>query len=139
MRHPTKEEWQSVLDVFVPDVLQTDAEDFDTLNVPDNVIRWPVFRQGGVEVEPSSDVFVYEGASSGTGQTVDWELAAKVSDRGNMILAGGLRASNVATAIRTARPYGVDASSGVESSPGNKDIELIRQFIGAVRAAENDG
>jgi phosphoribosylanthranilate isomerase len=55
-----------------------------------------------------------------------------------MILAGGLDAANVGTAIRTVRPWGVDASSGLESSPGKKDVELIRRFIVAVRAAEND-
>ena len=135
MRHPSNEEWQAVLDVFSPDVLQTDAEDFAALDVPDTVIRWPVYRQGG-SVDVTSDVFVYEGADSGAGQIVDWTQAAKVGESGQMILAGGLKAGNIAAAIRTARPYGVDASSGVESSPGQKDPELIKQFVGAVRAVE---
>jgi len=42
MRHPSNDEWQAVLAGFAPDVLQTDAEDFDELDVPDNIIRWPV-------------------------------------------------------------------------------------------------
>jgi phosphoribosylanthranilate isomerase len=53
-----------------------------------------------------------------------------------MVLAGGLRPDNVGRAIATVRPFGVDVSSGVESSPGIKDPALIRSFVAAVRAAE---
>jgi len=81
-------------------------------------------------------VYVYEGASSGMGETVDWSRAADVATNGKMILAGGLAVGNVAAAIRTVRPFGVDVSSAVESAPGHKDDELIRQFIGAVRRGE---
>ena len=81
-------------------------------------------------------MFVYEGAASGVGETVDWDRAALVSGQGRMILAGGLGAENVAQAIRQARPWGVDVSSGIESQPGKKDLGKIREFISAVRAAE---
>ena len=139
MRHPSNEEWQLVLQVFKPDVLQADAEDFAGLEVPDNVVRWPVVREGSVAAtDLISDVFVYEGENSGMGEAVDWSSATPMTDKGRMILAGGLAADNVANAIRTARPWGVDVSSGVESAPGKKDVKLIRQFIGAVRAVEND-
>ena len=139
MRHPSNEEWQAVVEGFAPDVLQTDAEDFAMLQVPDNIIRWPVLRQqAGEALQPLPEVFVYEGAESGTGRTIDWEQAREVSTRGKMILAGGLNPDNVAEAIHAVAPWGVDASSGLESSPGNKDVELIRRVIGAVRAAEND-
>jgi len=53
-----------------------------------------------------------------------------------MILAGGLAAHNVAEAIATVRPFGVDVSSAVESAPGQKDSQLISEFVRAVRAAE---
>ena len=139
MRHPSDAEWQAVLREFAPDVLQTDAEDFASLDVPDDVVRWPVLRQRtGERFDELPEVFVYEGALSGTGKTVDWTQAAVIARQGRMILAGGLDAGNVATAIRTVRPWGVDASSGLESSPGIKDMERIKKFISAVRAAEND-
>jgi phosphoribosylanthranilate isomerase len=139
MRHPSHAEWRSVLDEFEPDVLQTDTEDFADIDVPDTVVRWPVLRESSVQADALlPDVFVYEGADSGTGQTVDWSRAAGLAGSGRMILAGGLTPANVGAAIAAVRPWGVDVSSGVESAPGKKDERLIREFIGAVRAAETE-
>ena len=137
MKHPTDDEWQAVLKDYAPDVLQTDAADFASLNVPDAIERWPVFREG-VSVPDAGTTYVYEGKKSGAGQTVDWSTAAPFSAVGNMILAGGLNAANVGKAIATARPYGLDVSSGVESAPGEKDAGMIEAFINAARAAERD-
>ncbi len=137
MRHPSDEEWQEVLLEFRPDLLQTDIEDFETLDVPDAVQRLPVIREGHVVLnEELPDVFIYEGASSGQGEVVDWECAAGIAERGKMILAGGLSAQNIGEAIATVRPFGVDVSSGVETEPGVKNPEQIQEFIDAVRAAE---
>ena len=136
MLHPTNDEWQAVLREFAPDVLQTDAEDFASLDVPDSVERWPVHREGGTP--PTDGTYVYEGPKSGQGETVDWSRAAEVAKQGSMILAGGLGAANVAEAIATVRPFGVDVSSAVESSPGQKDATLINEFTRAARAAEKD-
>ncbi len=136
MLHPSNDEWQDVLRAFRPDVLQTDVEDFINLDVPVTVQCWPVYREGNTVSGTLFPAFVYEGAKSGTGQVVDWTRAADVGRQGNMILAGGLGVDNVAKAIATARPYGVDVSSGVESGPGQKDATLIRKFISAARAAE---
>ena len=139
MRHPTNDEWQDVLLEFRPDVLQTDIEDFDRLEVPDNVQCLPVIREGSALLESDlPDVFLYEGASSGKGETVNWQTAAAVAARGRLVLAGGLNPDNVATAITSVRPFGVDVSSGVEETPGVKSPELIQKFIEAVRAAEQD-
>jgi phosphoribosylanthranilate isomerase len=137
MRHPSQSEWQEVLETFSPDVLQTDIDDFESLEVPDSVERWPVIREGYAGIDGKLPaVFLYEGRRSGAGQTVDWPRAAEVAKRGRMILAGGLGIDNIATAIRTVHPYGVDVSSGVESRPGRKDPGLIQLFIKAARAVE---
>ncbi len=137
MKHPRAEEWNAVLDGFAPDVLQTDAEDFIGLDVPEGVRRWPVYREGRLrDDETLPGEFLYEGLRSGAGQTVDWRSAAGVARRGNMILAGGLSAENVARAIAAVRPWGVDVSSAVESAPGEKDPMRIREFLKAARAAE---
>ena len=64
----------------------------------------------------------------GTGEAFDWSLAC-VDISLPIILAGGLNSDNVSSAIRQVRPYAVDASSGVESAPGVKDIDKIEAFI----------
>ncbi|MBD3401908.1 phosphoribosylanthranilate isomerase [candidate division GN15 bacterium] len=71
--------------------------------------------------------------AGGTGRTCDWSLAAQVARRRPLILAGGLHADNVASALETVRPAAVDVSSGVEREPGQKDHEKIQSFIYEVR------
>lgn len=68
-------------------------------------------------------------AHGGTGMTFNWDMAANVAERERIVLAGGLTVDNVAEAIRRVRPYGVDVSSGVESAPGIKNQDKIREFI----------
>ncbi len=72
----------------------------------------------------------------GTGETFNWELALEAQGLGRPIfLAGGLTPENVAEAVRRARPFGVDVSSGVEAAPGRKDHAKVRAFIQAAKAA----
>jgi phosphoribosylanthranilate isomerase len=71
----------------------------------------------------------------GTGMTVDWQQAADLARRRRLVLAGGLRPSNVAEAIAVVRPYGVDVCSGVESAPGVKDHDKVAQFLANARSA----
>ena len=67
----------------------------------------------------------------GTGESFDWELVAGRRSEVPMILAGGLRPENVADAISVASPYAVDVASGIESSPGVKDHDLMAAFARA--------
>lgn len=139
MLHPTAEEWRVVSDGFAPDVLQTDAADFHYLDVADNIARWPVIREGRAKSRAKMpDTFVYEGVRSGQGETVDWNAAATIAQTGKMILAGGLDEHNVAEAIRQVRPFGVDVSSAVEASPGQKDPNKIAAFIAAAKNVDKE-
>lgn len=72
----------------------------------------------------------------GSGVLPDWRRAALLARRVRLILAGGLTPDNVAAAIETVRPFGVDVASGVESSPGIKDPVRVARFVAAVRRAE---
>ena len=79
-------------------------------------------------------------ASGGTGKNFDWACASEVlkANTGSLkiIIAGGLNANNVAEAIRTLQPWGVDVASGTEASPGTKDSAKVKAFIAAARATK---
>ncbi len=139
-RDPPRLDIESALAGFVADVVQADH---GSLSEVESRRLLPVFRQTVDSVEQvaariDGGRFVYEGPRSGTGEVVDWKLAAEVAQLGQMTLAGGLHQDNVGEAIRMVGPFGVDVSSGVESSPGMKDPGRIRAFVEAVREAEKD-
>jgi anthranilate synthase/indole-3-glycerol phosphate synthase/phosphoribosylanthranilate isomerase len=72
----------------------------------------------------------------GTGVTFDWGIAEQVQNAGlPVIIAGGLTPDNIDEAVTSTRPWGVDVSSGVEASPGTKDHDKVRQFVGGARKA----
>lgn len=70
----------------------------------------------------------------GTGKPHDWDVAAAVAARRDVLLAGGLDDTNVTGALERVRPFGVDASSRLESAPGIKDAAKVRRYVAAVRA-----
>jgi phosphoribosylanthranilate isomerase len=72
----------------------------------------------------------------GTGRTWDWELARPLVTARKVFIAGGLEPGNVGKVVSAFKPYGVDVSSGVESSVRVKDPDKVRAFVHAVRLAE---
>jgi phosphoribosylanthranilate isomerase len=94
---------------------------------------WRAIRVGPASrpANESVEAVLLDGPANGI--TFDWKQARGFTDK--LILAGGLNASNVAEAIRVAQPWGVDASSGLESAPGVKDHDKVRQFVKAAQQA----
>jgi phosphoribosylanthranilate isomerase len=97
---------------------------------------WRSFRPGWpARPDEVVEAILLDGPANGI--TFDWEQARGFAEK--LILAGGLDASNVAEAIRIARPWGVDASSSLESAPGIKDHDKVRQFVKAAQVAGGAG
>ena len=75
----------------------------------------------------------------GTGESFDMSLAIIAKEYGkNIIMSGGLNPDNVYEIIKKVKPYGVDVSSGIESSPGRKNMELMEEFMKEVNRAEKE-
>ncbi|HEX4023969.1 MAG TPA: phosphoribosylanthranilate isomerase [Steroidobacteraceae bacterium] len=164
--HPSQALIDEIMQVFEPDVLQADLADFSALRLPQTLSRLPVLRASVAAADPAAadpaaaaDLataadaapaaaapghsallprMLFEGRVSGSGTTADWLQAARVARATRLALAGGLTAGNVAEAIEAVHPFGVDVSSGVESSPGRKSAALIAQFVDAARAAARE-
>ena len=110
----------------------------------------PILRRVGVDAAAAEEIgrwrevaraFVLDhpGGPGGTGRQVDLDLAAELASENECLLAGGLDAENVGTAVRRVRPAGVDASSRLELAPGKKDPERIRSFVARALAALEAG
>ena len=107
-----------------------DPADFAPLRV------WKAYRVTGAWTPPETtcaEAILLDGPAPGTGSVFDWSLARQISMP--FLLAGGLDDGNVAEAIRITNPWGVDACSRLESSPGIKDPEKVARFIRAARTA----
>lgn len=104
-------------------------------------------EQGDVERrDPNIDAVLVDSRTEkvvgGTGITFNWEAACKTlftrAGSTRMIVAGGLSPENVATAIATLNPWGVDVASGVEAAPGKKDRAKVFAFVANARAATSE-
>jgi phosphoribosylanthranilate isomerase len=135
--HPTQAEFDAAIDAVCPDWVQTDSADLAALRVPAGQRVLPVYRTDRPLPAPPDlpRRFLLESGRSGAGERADWNEAAQLAAAGELVLAGGLDAANVADAIAAVRPFGIDVSSGVESTRGVKDAALIRNFVNAARAA----
>ncbi|MEA3348795.1 MAG: phosphoribosylanthranilate isomerase [Pseudomonadota bacterium] len=129
------------------DVLQLHgSEDLDYCRALNAYKVLKVFRLGGGRNLPESSLASYWATlfdtwlpdmAGGGGKVFDWRQVLPWSGR-RFFLAGGLTPENIGDAITMTRPFGVDVSSGVESSPGIKDPVKIRKFIKAVKGTDKD-
>lgn len=134
----------------VAEVVGLDYAQFHGDEAPETVT---VVREGGVRVIKAlrvrdasalealrryeADLFLLdawsEKARGGTGERFDWALAKSLGGRGNILVSGGLTPENVREAVRFFEPYGVDASSSLEDTPGKKNRERVRRFVSAAK------
>lgn len=97
--------------------------------IPSKMRVWKAFRPSDGVTSNGAEAILLDGPANGI--SFDWSSA--IDPEHKVIVAGGLDASNVAEAIRIAQPWGVDASSKLESAPGIKDHQKVRAFIQAAR------
>jgi phosphoribosylanthranilate isomerase len=105
---------------------------YKALRVKDGSVIDSVRRYPGEHI--LLDAYV-PGLPGGTGATFDWSVARAVGQERKVTLAGGITPDNVAEAVRAVAPYCIDTASGVESSPGRKDRELVRELVTRTRSA----
>ena len=144
----------NIVETLQPDLLQLHGKE-TTARLRDIKAKFGLPVMKVIAVETSTDLAVLPGFASvadrilfdarppkgatrpgGLGAVFDWQLLSKLELKLPYMVSGGLNPDNVAEAVRVTRAGGVDVSSGVESAPGIKDPEMIRQFIRAARATE---
>jgi len=91
---------------------------------PESLMEMPRYKPWAFLLDTSSSE-----APGGTGESFDWSLAAQATEFGQVFLAGGLNPDNVGQAVKEVHPFAVDAASGLESSPGVKDHDLMAKFV----------
>ncbi|UNK43640.1 phosphoribosylanthranilate isomerase [Luteimonas sp. S4-F44] len=134
----------AIIEQLAPDVLQFHGHEDAAFCRSFGRPYWKAIAMGGDPIAalrtlgdwPDAAAFLFDGHAAGEpgggGTRFDWAALPAALDR-PFWLAGGLEAGNVAQAIATVRPAGVDVSSGIESAPGRKDAARMRAFVAAVR------
>jgi phosphoribosylanthranilate isomerase len=141
MLHPTQDEVNTVLHHLDVSYLQTDANDFDSIDLKTSVQSLRVYRDSEVfdpKVIDDNPFALFEGPLSGTGNLVNLERSKKACDLKKVILAGGLDSKNLKEVLNHVRPFGVDVSTGVEVERGTKSKQKIIEFIRMVRAFDEE-
>lgn len=140
-------EVEQVVESLRPDLLQFHGSEEDAFGASFGVPFWKAIAMGGqaesafsgIARYPSATGFLFDGHAAGeqggSGKRFDWKQMPPALDK-PFLLAGGLSPENVGVALRTARPWGLDVSSGIEAAPGVKDADRMRRFVDAVRSAE---
>jgi phosphoribosylanthranilate isomerase len=140
-------EVEQIVESLQPDVLQFHGAEDDAFAVSFGLPFWKAIAMGGqgdgafatLAAFPGAQGFLFDGHAAGeqggSGQRFDRRRMPVATDK-PFLLAGGLSPENVGLALRTARPWGVDVSSGIEASPGIKDADRMRRFVDAVRVAD---
>jgi phosphoribosylanthranilate isomerase len=145
---------ENIVETLQPDLLQLHGKE-TIARVRDIKAKFALPVMKVIAVETPADLAVLPGYASvadrilfdarapkgatrpgGLGAVFDWRVLEKLDLQQPFMVSGGLSADNVAEAVRVTRAGGVDVSSGVESAPGIKDPEMIRNFIRAARATE---
>lgn len=146
----TRTDIEHLVESLQPDLLQFHGAEDDAFATSFGRPYWKAIAMGGQDDSvfaslsdyPGANGFLFDGHAAGeqggSGQRFDWRRMPASTDR-PFFLAGGLSPENVGLALRTARPWGVDVSSGVESGPGIKDAEKMRRFVDAARDADARG
>lgn len=146
----TRTDIEHLVESLQPDLLQFHGAEDDAFATSFGRPYWKAIAMGGQDESvfaslsdyPGAHGFLFDGHAAGeqggSGQRFDWRRMPTSTDR-PFLLAGGLSPENVGLALRTARPWGVDVSSGIESGPGIKDAEKMRRFVDAARDADARG
>ena len=137
---------QAIIEHVKPDLLQFHGSEDDVFCAAFGVPFLKAIAMGSEEEDelartaefPTAYGYLLDGhgkgEQGGSGQRFDWKRMPRLDKP--VFLAGGLTSENVATAIRTARPWGVDVSSGIESAPGIKRPDRMRMFVDEARRAD---
>lgn len=137
----------AIVETLAPDVLQFHGAESDEFCASFGLPFFKTIAMGGSPSDnevlarcaeySSAYAWLFDGHAAGgqggSGQCFDWTRLAALASEKPFLLAGGLNPANVAQAIKTANPWGVDLASGIESAPGVKDHKKMRAFVQAVR------